>query len=287
MARTLYDKLWDAHLVRDNGDGTALVYIDRHLVHEVTSPQAFDGLRLAGRKPWRIDANLAVADHNVPTTDRSRGIADPISRTQVDALDANCAEFGITEFRMSDLRQELLDIFVCRATKRYGLSGVNQLQHALQCAAHAEADDAPPATVLACLLHDVGHMIHTLGENPAGRGVDDVHEQLGADWLAERFGPDVSEPVRLHVAAKRYLCATDPTYFGKLSAASVHTLSLQGGPMQPREIAEFERHPFYREAVRVRLWDEGGKTPGVRTPPFSHYVPLLQRVVDRHVGPQI
>lgn len=110
MAKTLYDKLWDAHVVRDNGDGSALIYIDRHLVHEVTSPQAFDGLRLNGRKPWRIAANLAVADHNVPTTDRSQGIADPISRAQVDALDSNCAEFGITEFRMSDLRQGIVHV---------------------------------------------------------------------------------------------------------------------------------------------------------------------------------
>jgi 3-isopropylmalate/(R)-2-methylmalate dehydratase large subunit len=110
MAKTLYDKLWDAHVVRDNGDGTSLIYIDRHLVHEVTSPQAFDGLRLAGRKPWRLDANLAVADHNVPTTDRSQGIADPTSRAQVDALDRNCAEFGITEFRMNDLRQGIVHI---------------------------------------------------------------------------------------------------------------------------------------------------------------------------------
>jgi len=109
-AKTLYDKLWDAHIVRDNGDGSALIYIDRHLVHEVTSPQAFDGLRMNGRKPWRIDANLAVADHNVPTTDRSQGIADPISRTQVDALDSNCAEFGITEFRMNDLRQGIVHV---------------------------------------------------------------------------------------------------------------------------------------------------------------------------------
>src|ERR1043165_442728 len=110
MARTLYDKLWDAHRVRYNGDGTALIYIDRHLVHEVTSPQAFDGLRLAGRKPWRVGANLAVADHNVPTTDRRNGIADPISRTQVDALDSNCAEYGITEFRMNDLRQGIVHV---------------------------------------------------------------------------------------------------------------------------------------------------------------------------------
>ena len=110
MGKTLYDKLWDTHVVRDNGDGSALIYIDRHLVHEVTSPQAFDGLRLAGRKPWRLGSNLAVADHNVPTTDRSNGIADPISRAQVDALDSNCAEYGITEFRMSDLRQGIVHV---------------------------------------------------------------------------------------------------------------------------------------------------------------------------------
>jgi 3-isopropylmalate/(R)-2-methylmalate dehydratase large subunit len=110
MAKTLYDKLWDAHVVHDNGDGSALIYIDRHLVHEVTSPQAFDGLRMNGRAPWRLGANLAVADHNVPTTDRSEGIADPISRAQVDALDANCAEFGITEFRMTDRRQGIVHV---------------------------------------------------------------------------------------------------------------------------------------------------------------------------------
>ncbi|MHA1567871.1 MAG: 3-isopropylmalate dehydratase large subunit [Alphaproteobacteria bacterium] len=108
--KTLYDKLWDDHVVRDNGDGTALIYIDRHLVHEVTSPQAFEGLRLAGRKPWRVDANLAVPDHNVPTTDRSRGIADPISRLQVETLDRNCETFGITEFRMGDIRQGIVHV---------------------------------------------------------------------------------------------------------------------------------------------------------------------------------
>ncbi len=108
--KTLYDKLWDAHLVHDNGDGSGLLYIDRHLVHEVTSPQAFEGLRLAGRKPWRVDANLAVADHNVPTTDRSGGITDPISKNQVDALDANCEEYGITEFRMNDKRQGIVHV---------------------------------------------------------------------------------------------------------------------------------------------------------------------------------
>ncbi|MHB1141169.1 MAG: 3-isopropylmalate dehydratase large subunit [Sulfuricaulis sp.] len=108
--KTLYDKLWDAHVVRHNDDGTALIYIDRHLVHEVTSPQAFEGLRLAARKVWRIDANLATADHNVPTTDRDRGIADPVSRLQVETLDQNCHDYGITEFGMHDTRQGIVHV---------------------------------------------------------------------------------------------------------------------------------------------------------------------------------
>ncbi|GAB4515749.1 MAG: 3-isopropylmalate dehydratase large subunit [Sulfuricaulis sp.] len=108
--KTLYDKLWDAHVVRHNDDGTALIYIDRHLVHEVTSPQAFEGLKLAGRKVWRIDANLATADHNVPTTDRARGIADPVSRLQVETLDQNCHDYGITEFGMHDARQGIVHV---------------------------------------------------------------------------------------------------------------------------------------------------------------------------------
>ena len=174
---------------------------------------------------------------------------------------------------MSDpLRQELLEIFVGRATRRYGLSEVNQLQHALQAAALAEADNAPPATVLACLLHDVGHMIHQLGENPAGRGIDDVHEELGADWLAERFGPEVSEPVRLHVAAKRYLCAVEPDYFGKLSADSVRSLGLQGGPMSADEVEAFRANPLHAEAVRLRRFDEAAKDPRASTPDFDHYL---------------
>ncbi len=109
-ARTLYDKLWDDHVVRTEEDGTALLYIDRHLVHEVTSPQAFEGLRIAGRKPWRTGSVLAVPDHNVPTTDRSAGIEDPVARLQVETLDNNCSEFGLTEFDMSDLRQGIVHV---------------------------------------------------------------------------------------------------------------------------------------------------------------------------------
>ncbi len=108
--KTLYDKLWEQHVVREDDDGTALLYIDRHLVHEVTSPQAFEGLRLAGRKPWRASANLATPDHNVPTTERSHGISDPVSRLQVETLDRNCREFGIVEFSMTDPRQGIVHV---------------------------------------------------------------------------------------------------------------------------------------------------------------------------------
>src|SRR5215217_9115090 len=110
MGRTLYDKLWDEHVVHTEDDGTAVLYIDRHLVHEVTSPQAFEGLDIAGRKVWRISANLAVSDHNVPTTDRTQGIADPISRLQVDTLDSNCDRHGITQFKMNDRRQGIVHV---------------------------------------------------------------------------------------------------------------------------------------------------------------------------------
>lgn len=110
MAKTLYDKLWETHVVRSEDDGTALLYINRHLVHEVTSPQAFEGLRLAGRKPWRADSILAVPDHNVPTTDRSEGISDPVAKIQVETLDKNCDEFGLTEFVMSDVRQGIVHV---------------------------------------------------------------------------------------------------------------------------------------------------------------------------------
>ena len=110
VAKTLYDKLWDEHVVRVDDTGTALLYIDRQLIHEVTSPQAFEGLRLAGRQPWRVSANLAVPDHNVPTTDRAAGIADPVSRLQVETLGTNCLTFGITELSMGDKRQGVVHV---------------------------------------------------------------------------------------------------------------------------------------------------------------------------------
>ncbi len=113
MAQTLYDKLWDMHVIRQEQDGMALIYIDRQLLHEVTSPQAFEGLKIHNRPVWRINANLAVCDHNVPTTDRSQGnagIVDPVSRLQVETLDKNCDAFGITEFKINDIRQGIVHV---------------------------------------------------------------------------------------------------------------------------------------------------------------------------------
>ncbi len=110
MAQTLYDKLWDTHVIRQDADGPALLYVDRHLLHEVSSPPAFDGLAVSKRKPWRLASNLAIADHNVPTTARDQGIQDPISRLQVETLDKNCADYGITEFGLNDMRQGIVHI---------------------------------------------------------------------------------------------------------------------------------------------------------------------------------
>jgi predicted HD phosphohydrolase len=138
--------------------------------------------------------------------------------------------------------------------------------------------------VAAALLHDIGHYTNEFGEDYIEQGIDNLHDEAGARVLEGFFPQVVVACVRLHVAAKRYLCTTDPTYFDKLSPASVATLKLQGGPMSRIEVAEFQKNTFHQEAVRVRLWDEAGKVPGMKTPPFDYYAPLLQRVVDRHMA---
>ena len=152
-----------------------------------------------------------------------------------------------------------------KGSRRYGLAAVSQLQHALQAALLAEQTGGDAALVTAALLHDIGHMVHGLGEDPAADGVDDRHEELGRAYLAALFGPAVTEPVRLHVAAKRYLCATEPDYFAKLSPDSVRSLALQGGPMSAEEVAAFRALPHSEAAVRLRRFDEGGE--GRRTCP--------------------
>jgi len=156
----------------------------------------------------------------------------------------------------------------------YSGERISQLEHALQCAHFAEQAGANDALVVATLLHDIGHILEG-GERAAERGVDAHHEELGADWLAARFGAEVSEPVRLHVAAKRYLCATDPTYFDRLSPASVRSLELQGGPMTAPQVEAFDSNPHAAAAIRLRQWDEQGKIVGLKTPDLEHYRSLI------------
>lgn len=182
-----------------------------------------------------------------------------------------------------DIRNALIDIYTNKATGRYGLSDVNQLQHALQSAALAEAAGEPAWFISAALLHDVGHMIHDHGEDAADHGIDDTHEELAAHWLSRHFGPEVSEPVRLHVPAKRYLCAVDATYFGKLSEDSVKSLALQGGPMSAEEVAEFRNNPHFEAAIRLRIIDDRAKDPTSVTPDFMHFV----RYIDEALAPSL
>lgn len=163
-----------------------------------------------------------------------------------------------------------------KGERQYGLASVNQRAHALQAALLAEQAGCDSALVTASLLHDIGHMVHDLGENPAAAGIDDRHETLGHEFLARYFGPEVTEPVRLHVAAKRYLCGTEPDYFAKLTADSVRSLELQGGPMSAQEAADFAALPQAQAAVRLRRFDEGAKVKGLETPPVAHFLPHVR-----------
>jgi len=170
---------------------------------------------------------------------------------------------------------QLLDLLATKGHRQYGGERVSQCAHALQCALLAAGAEAPATLVAAALLHDIGHLLHTDGEQPARRGIDDRHEEIGGERLLAAFGPAVAEPVRLHVAAKRFLCATDPNYFARLSPGSVRSLELQGGPFAAAEAAEFRALPFAQEAIRVRRWDEAAKVFGLDTPPLEHYRTVL------------
>ena len=156
----------------------------------------------------------------------------------------------------------------------YG-EGVTELAHALQAAQLASVAGEKNSTIAAALLHDYGHLVHGLGENIAKQGIDANHETVGADTLKSWFPASVTEPIRWHVAAKRYLCATEMEYFDKLSEASVISLQLQGGPMNRQEIEEFQSRPFSEEAVRLRRYDDRAKQPEANTPGLDEFKPIL------------
>ena len=174
---------------------------------------------------------------------------------------------------------EILALFQKRGSQAYFGESVSTTQHCLQAAYFARSAAAPPALIVAALLHDVGHLIEDVPNDIAEWVADARHEEVGGRWLAQRFPPEVSEPVRLHVPAKRYLLATDAQYFAKLSPASVITLKLQGGPMDAHEVAKFETERFYRDAVRVRQWDDQGKVAGLKTPGLGEYRALIEALV--------
>ncbi|MBV9826291.1 MAG: HD domain-containing protein [Alphaproteobacteria bacterium] len=175
-----------------------------------------------------------------------------------------------------DKVSEIFERFRFHGDDQYGGERVTQLAHALQCASLAEEEGASATLITAALLHDVGHLLHDLGESPAARGIDDRHEDRGRFWLSHWFGEAVTEPVRLHVNAKRYLTATDTGYFATLSAGSVRSLQLQGGPFTPELATGFIALPYAPEAVRLRRWDEGAKVLGRVTPDLEHFRPQLQ-----------
>ena len=177
----------------------------------------------------------------------------------------------------------LADIIERRGAESYLGEEITISEHMLQAAQLAEQADAGDELIAAALLHDIGHYTNEFPEDAQDHGIDTVHEEAGAVVIEPFFPPVVVECIRQHVAAKRYLCATDPSYFGRLSAASVHTLNLQGGPMNEDEVVGFRAHPHLEAILQVRIWDDEAKETERRTAGFEHYVPVLQRVVDRHM----
>lgn len=175
----------------------------------------------------------------------------------------------------------ILELFRRRGDSQYGSEPVSQREHALQAAWFAEQAGADPSLVAAALLHDVGHLLHDLPDDAPERGIDDQHETLAGRWLRRRFPEVVCQAVELHVAAKRYLCAVEPKYFGELSPASILSLGLQGGPMTDSECAAFESLPGSSEAVRLRRWDDAAKVPGLVTPPVEHFARLLDACLEQ------
>lgn len=174
------------------------------------------------------------------------------------------------------------DIFERCGHEEYLGELVTMGQHMLQGATIAEANGLDEEIIVGALLHDIGHFTSEFGTFSMADTEDRFHEEAGAEVLAAFFPSVITDCVRYHVAAKRYLCATKPDYFGRLSEASIHSLNLQGGPMSPDEVVEFEKNPNLKKIVQVRYLDEAGKRPDMETPDFWHFAPMVQRIVDAH-----
>ncbi|TMV04834.1 HD domain-containing protein [Ruegeria sediminis] len=178
----------------------------------------------------------------------------------------------------------LADIFERCGDEEYLGEPVTMAEHMLQGATIAERNGMPEDIIVAALLHDIGHFTSEFGTFTMDDTEDRHHEDAGAEVLAPFFPSVVTDCVLYHVAAKRYLCAAKPEYFKRLSEASIHSLNLQGGPMSPEEVAEFEKNPNLEKIIQVRYLDEAGKRADMETPGFRHFAPMVQRVVDAHMG---
>jgi gamma-butyrobetaine dioxygenase len=176
---------------------------------------------------------------------------------------------------------EIFDLFARRGGDAYFGEPVSQLEHALQTAWQAEYANAPESLIVAALLHDIGHLLHKLPEDIADQGIDARHEKIGGGWLAKHFSPAVAEPVKLHVTAKRYLCAVDAAYQARLSPASIQSLALQGGVMDAEAVQCFEQNNFYRDAIALRRWDDEAKIIGLTVPPLEHYRTMILRLAEQ------
>jgi phosphonate degradation associated HDIG domain protein len=176
----------------------------------------------------------------------------------------------------TEILAEMTRLFEQNGAGMYAGESVTQLEHALQAAHFAEQAAEPDAVIAAALLHDIGHLLHEFEEDCAEQGIDDQHELAGADWLTTYagFGLDVTEPIRLHVPAKRYLCAVDAGYLAKLSDASLLSLKLQGGPFSAAEVDAFRQDVYSEAAVRLRGYDEQAKQVDLPTPPLAHFVSI-------------
>ncbi|HVJ23482.1 MAG TPA: HD domain-containing protein [Burkholderiales bacterium] len=172
--------------------------------------------------------------------------------------------------------EDLIKLYEVKGGREYEGEGISQLEHALQSAQFAEQAGAAPALVCAALLHDVGHLLNDKGETPTLRGVDDLHQYAALPFLRPYFPEAVLGPIRLHVDAKRYLCATRPDYYERLSVDSKRSLKLQGGVFAPAEAERFIGQPHAADAVQVRLWDDAAKVRGAATPGLAHFEPLLR-----------